>query len=1427
MDGAVVYETNYLDSHSYNVEPGAVESNAITVNSTMNLYAVWERAYTNMFGGNDYLFIPDLNARDAYLYRGGIYFKGRYDDYTREVSFSIVDGYEEKLIFSCRVNTDHTYCYYDPSRAELEYSLYSGGDQLDRQTTVKFDEYNGIIFTENRSSANEQRSIGTYLLNGADEYEITFTFGPHTGEKMFIRLSSISLSGVSDIRVFRIRNDDEMNLGTLKRCIIYTGATNEYVSYGNLVQYASYYALTLSGFGTAQMASPDGTVNYIYEKEGDKITLTNAVTSAVMVVKLIGQDGYIEYNEELDGEFFTSDEDASLTLDGMYNATYTDAQGVEYSAFFSYTPSVFDGYVVTVHARMPVGDLSFVIRKTVETTGGGMIGEDQEETEKTVKYELQVKNSGYAEYYFRYKDPDSGVINTYIVPLLIINDTEIGVADFYGLRDDTNERTFVKIAHGDLTAIDDYRFKIENFTVDEETESYGLFNIYDVSSLVYSYEDYLGYNSYYIISAFNKAGREIGGLSRTYTNGTDSLILASAGFFIAYTGENVFHGTFEQEGNIVAVNAVIMDSSGRLFYELDGNSFTELETEPYSAYLFSETGTDYDRNTYISFDGKGGASYFENGVKLYDGTVEKTGHTTRFDSSVDIYSFTANGGGFSFDYIRLYIGVTSLYSPFSQTYNDAYVSAYGRLVLDGYGYNAEYTDVEGIVYSGRYSVYEENVIRLNHGEGYFYFDLSGRSFSKRGVEYGTYVFTDNQSFTGVMVTLDGYGKALAFTLNEENDEKTYIDRNGTYTIGEDGLVTVNYSTEGGGVTHVGKFGISLYNLGSGRYPEITRLYGEVVMSYVQDDNWTVLTLEDNGQATLYDSKGNVQNGTYVLITDDLLYFEDIVNVENGYLFDYDTVAGSIYPVKNSERGYYTHELESLVFSKAGFAVFNHEEKYYYTVNDGNIVLYKKDADDENSSKYGFVEIEFGTFESEMIYKGKTYYANNGYSINFMRADLDEDKDEDGNFIYLLPVSEDKKAAVTELSFAPSGERTFAGVSGTAKIGGVEYNCNVYRELDGETDELVTYARIGDFYIYVDVEFGGVDLLGNSLSSFRVKSVKRIAGYNAYKYIDGYYRIYVSQGPVAARNYLMNDNYGILTMSYEYNEKGDTVSSYVDAEFGDLTGLYDMDGNVVKLEHAVYETRESDRMFRVTLESGGYVYRLYFFLELHSIVRATGYYIYAFTREETIMTADGTYKVSVERYIASDSESRVKGSFMQVGLAVKTEETDEHGDYIYEEIKLAGGLTNAGNTYFLSRTFEQVDLKDDKGETVVDDNGDPVKTNGKLLSSVYYKVTFIEEDNNILNDENFVNVYKSATVEKMDMTVYVSEDGKSFVEIPENGMMIVFVYDGTSYFVESGSYDTGDKTYSLTVTTGDEFTITLNDDGTAVFTRVTDDDDVRG
>ena len=78
----------------------------------------------------------------------------------------------------------------------------------------------------------------------------------------------------------------------------------------------------------------------------------------------------------------------------------------------------------------------------------------------------------------------------------------------------------------------------------------------------------------------------------------------------------------------------------------------------------------------------------------------------------------------------------------------------------------------------------------------------------------------------------------------------------------------------------------------------------------------------------------------MLITDDMLYYVNNASTDASiYLYDLDN--GTVTPAKFTAFGYYTSDLESLLFTKYGFAIFNGTTRYYYNVVDGVCFLFRR------------------------------------------------------------------------------------------------------------------------------------------------------------------------------------------------------------------------------------------------------------------------------------------------------------------------------------------------------------------------------------------------------------------------------------------------------------------------------------------------------
>ena len=115
---------------------------------------------------------------------------------------------------------------------------------------------------------------------------------------------------------------------------------------------------------------------------------------------------------------------------------------------------------------------------------------------------------------------------------------------------------------------------------------------------------------------------------------------------------------------------------------------------------------------------------------------------------------------------------------------------------------------------------------------------------------------------------------------------------------------------------------------------------EVKRTYVNEKDWSVLVLDELGNATKYDTNGIKESGTYVLVTDGLLYYVNAAATD-ACIYEYDNAKGTATPITFRERAYYSEKLDSMQFSKYGFAIFNGVTRYYYNIEDGDVVIYRR------------------------------------------------------------------------------------------------------------------------------------------------------------------------------------------------------------------------------------------------------------------------------------------------------------------------------------------------------------------------------------------------------------------------------------------------------------------------------------------------------
>ena len=1386
--GSVDYKLNYIDTLIYNKEGDSLpQADEFVPTRNMALYGVWNKGYTDMFGGGDYIFLFEENARNVYLCRGDVYFKGEYIPESRQ--FNFIDDTLGQLMVSGRLNEDGTFAYYNESRG-YSATLYVVGQGLVENTRIVFDEYNGLTYTVQGEDGYNTNSSGTYSIDENGYYHVTYTQGDLAGQTMVLTVGTIKVDDASR-PAFMLRNEEQVALGTLVRFAI---------ADGQVVYYKPEYGgITLNGFETAVMNNGESTVSYRYvmSEDGKRITLLNAYGMEAGVAEIVdfnGTKGYMLYDESYD-KTFTGENGGTLVLDGLCNATYTNGTTVETGYYSFVRASMFGGAIVSFSSTD--GQKHLFIVKTV-TTGSG--------DEATSVSSYVEKPLGYSEYLYQ---ADGSI---YYAPLIVLDDKKEGWASLYGY--DTETKTYEFVSEGTYTY--DETSELYLFTVVGEpvqTDSAASFvDLTKVKSIVFAVTvTATSDNSIYYVNYWHSAVIETEegtdaeeNYSKVYTctNVQGGKLTLAGGFAILEQGGNRYTGTYSASStnaNLLAIGVTQNGSvTGYLYVEIDPDAMTyySLDTAPYTAQALLADGT-FSKEETMAFDGKGGAVYTVGDTK-YTGTFAANGEETAF--GMTIYTFTAEG--MQFNFLLLSTSNAVYFAKYNESIGQGIYESEGAgiLELDGFGVGASYTAPNGSKVTGMYFLtsdeVSDKVLVLYTQYGYFYIDYkddSLSSFTVRGSEYGNFLFMDNQNFLDSYVRLDGYGNAAVF--KSEGEEIVYVDENGTYTINSDDTVTIRYNSDASTqVTLTGS--LRIYTIGSSNVNVFVVQYSEFMRVYVNESDWSVLVLDGYGNVTRYDGAGNAEAGTYTVITDNLLYYANAAGTDAS-LYTYSNADGTMVPVSiTREHAYYTSDLESLLFTKYGFAVFNGETRYYYNLVDGKVVIYLQDPSSADANEYGFVEdtSSFTSFDETIEYGGKTYYANDGFRLTFERDETTADQ---------YPVMVDtgngqsSKMLLGDLYFTPSGGTEFS-VTATIYVGETAFNGTVVREQTEDGYEM--YVRLsaanGFSYFRFDIT---VDYRGSAAGAgtYAVTGMSLINEFPANNYLTMYYLVYLFYGPTTAETF--ENSMGEIFLITEYDEAGEAGTPYLNFWLGESTGVLGVDGKPFNLEKVSYESLGNNAYSATFTGTDGYEYQLLFTATYNNYVGTYGFQLYGLIRYQDLVDEGTGITVTVGRIVGS--EALAAGSLFSVQLTKDGQpiKADWQG-YIGEDV------------YYVARTREEVPEAEEGEE----------QEEGKILSTTYYKVELVEESSDQVGEtnENVIPVYAKVTLTAEAANTYYTADETTYVDITaESNEVRLLVIGSRIYTVTQSAYDDQTKTYTATTASGTVYTITVTDGGVAVVTEV--------
>ena len=1369
--GETIYKTNVIYSLLRNLaQVSDTEPESFIPQDDMVFEAVWSVGLVDMFEGEDYIFLDPDDAEVVYLYRGGEYFIGSLNTKNNEFRIRNLD---EDIVITGKVNENGTFVFQDNGNSNMTYDLFVSGVGVNSDIFLQIDRFDGISYVEKdeKGIITVERQ-GYYTVDESGIYTAHFSDG---GDDFnFI----VGTAGGTD--AFQIRNEEEYALGRDNG-----GLVRFAINDGQLVYFTSVYQMLLDGFGTAviNMGTSTSAYRYTYDTETQLITLRTSmgiVAGVFQIMSGTSVQGYVIYDESSDKTYESENSQATFTMDGLYSATYFDGTTTLKGVYQVVGTSVLGGSIIRFYSEQgAVGSnpatFTFIV-KDVEVDTGAVGDNDNPITE--TKYYFEKKHNSYGEYYYRDSDPE---VLYWYSPLLAVNDGAEGKATLYGR---TKQSEYVKISESTIVFDENtktYMYTADKyFDVEEElvTEPYDLQTVVSFvfnTAVLQTSKGNVGVTYWYSVTTKGIDGSDNTTTklpTATYTSGDASIFLVG-GFIVYNSTDGSFTAVYTVSGNILTVST----SQGTMYLELDeeNNTFIVLQHAPYTAKEIIQ-GNKYTSNQTLAFDGKGGAVYtVKDGETetVYEGTVEKSSEFTAVDGS-DIWVFTSSDEALTFKFIRLYASNNNLFSRYNETYNGDYRAENGsRLKLDGFSYMAEYFNSDdGTTVKSSYFISESNVVCMIIDNAYRYFDIKdNKQFTARGAEYGTYILMDNQNATGVYVELDGYGKLSVFTIGNDS-EKNYIDDNGTYT--SDGYeFTLVYQDGSENTTIVGKRGV--IQISSSYYNVFVVSHKEVARIYVNETDFSVLVLDENGGAVRYNKMGEREVGEYIIITDNMLYYAS-TQVEDACIYIYDNEKGVATPFNFPERGYYTSDLgASLQFTKYGFAVFNGATRYYYNVVNDIVVIYRRANAGETgvvTNEYGFVEEQFGTFAETVEYNDVTYIRNNGFAVLFGRDEATKEK-------YPVPLEkegeENYKKPLEDLTFTPNGLTSF-NVSGKVKIDGKEFDCTVTREENG-----TMYVTVQYFRFYISVTFNG------DRNTYKVTAMEHRRTLPSCTYLNMYYLYAMLFGQSLA------NSWGEIAIITEYDEYGVAAeNSYIKGTFGVSALMYDLNGNILSFNTADYVYDEETKIYTVNFEGeDGYDYHLYF--AIGSTYLGYGYNVYAMTREETVESADG-YKVVFERVIATDT-SLAQGAFYSIKL-FKDDVEIESAANIY--------ATSLSKVYYVLR--EKTD-------------------DGKITSTTYYTIEITEKtDTGVGSDEEEKNPYILSLIDTVTVscetveTIY-SEDGLSFVDLsPTKGILLISITvkdeeteNETTYLylITESVYDDVAGVYKVKNSAGKTFTVKIS------------------
>lgn len=779
------------------------------------LFARWDVAYSDRFGGSDFLFLLNWEPGKAILRRTAMTEKvGTYEENEFVFPESGLKG---------RVSeADRSFAFFREARAK-EYTLYNVFTEGLEPDTLVLDGYFGATYTYTRNGT-ETTETGTYSIDPATRL---YTFVSDGGAFTFYLGTWLYHEENRDIFA---KLGEEAGYGPVPRC-----AMVDFDYYGAYSGYDAYF----DGMGSVSISSM-GTFSYRPgSEEGEfEILYGGTVLLRMLLVPFSSGYGWIAYDSELAGEYHAERGDGLLVLDGYGMRAEYDG-GV--SMWLYVGTSDLNGKILVeseTHAFLldPEAHTFLLAEQTFE------------------EYYWLDANGGDDRYLVLYADMTAEIYN---------GTQKIAEGTFVLNGDDSYTLTLDGTA--DLPAKFTFRTDVR---LDEERYEY--LNVYwiteewdEAGTLTVHYTEYTDENGNRLRDYGNGHADFLtaGGVYSSYSYSVEEEL---SYFHVRYITFRYYDG-----GSIHAL----------YFHIGEGNTLRTATSVPTSYVFANDKHERITRGDLLWVDGIDRALYFAPGVSymgtysVYSRFTEVDNDITVYQFTPD--DETAEG----FRFIIVSIDRLQHILRYNEEKAGKFVSEEGTYLLDGYAFEAVCTlngvrsfgqyfflsdDMIRFIDA---ETYETRTARLS---------LSDRTFRAADDFYGDFFSYENYEVGEDVLRIDGFGGVLfgRFTYDYFGEVTGFTRRGeGSYKVEDEdyGILEVTLSYADGRAEETFRILLMAVDGGYYDYDVYVRAFDET-RTYVSDD-WQVLRLDGFGFATYIDAEGYVyEDAQYEMKGEDELIF---------------------------------------------------------------------------------------------------------------------------------------------------------------------------------------------------------------------------------------------------------------------------------------------------------------------------------------------------------------------------------------------------------------------------------------------------------------------------------------------------------------------------------------------------------------------------